>query len=328
MAVKFHDYYKTLGVERSASQEEIQKAYRRMARKHHPDVNKSAGAEAKFKEVGEAYEVLRDPEKRKRYDTLGSSWQAGQEFTPPPEWRGAESHFGGPGPGGTFRVSGDAGQFSDFFRMFFGDHGGGMGGMGGAFGPGANDSPWGAYAQTEHAQDQEAEIEIALEEAYRGAEKRFSLEFLEPGPRGQMQRKGRSYDVKIPAGVTNGSRIRLAGQGGGRGDLYLKVRIAKHPRFEIEDRNLIQTIDIAPWEAALGGEVSVRTLDGAVSMKVPAGTQSGQVLRLRGKGLPKRGGDPGDMLAKIRIVVPKNLDNRERELFEQLSRESGFKPRD
>ncbi|MBN1866812.1 DnaJ domain-containing protein [Candidatus Sumerlaeota bacterium] len=328
MPVKFHDYYKTLGIERPASQEEIQKAYRRMARKYHPDLNKSAGAEAKFKEIGEAYEVLRDPDKRKRYDTLGADWQAGQEFTPPPEWGGGQFRFGGPGGGATFRTSGEAGQFSDFFRMFFGDSTGGMGGMGGLFGGGANESPWGGSAQPEPARDQESEIEIALEEAYRGAAKKFSLEFLERSPSGGMERTRRGYDVKIPAGVTNGSRIRLAGQGGGRGDLYLKVRIRKHPRFELDGRNLTQTIDVAPWEAALGAEVSVPTLDTKVSMKVPAGTSSGQVLRLKGKGLPKRGGTPGDMLVKVRIVVPKDLGRRERELFEALARESGFKPRD
>jgi curved DNA-binding protein len=315
MAVKFQDYYQVLGVERSASQDDIQRAYRKLARKYHPDVNKEASAEEKFKEVTEAYEVLKDPEKRQKYDRLGQNWKAGQEFTPPPGWENVHFNF----QGGDF---GGNGGFSDFFSALFG----GAQGFGGfadeGWRTGGRAGARGGFARP--GQDHEAEIEVTLEDAYHGATRKVQLE--EAGHR-------RSYDVTIPKGVTDGSKIRLPGQGGqgigggAAGDLYLRVKIAPHPKFKVRGHDLLTTVQVAPWEAALGAEIPVPLIDGAVTMKVPPGTQGGQVMRLRGKGLPKRHGEHGDAMATIQIAVPKSMNARERELFEQLAKESAFRPR-
>ncbi|MFP4379247.1 MAG: DnaJ C-terminal domain-containing protein [Candidatus Sumerlaeia bacterium] len=334
MAVKFQDYYELLGVDRSASNEEIQKAFRKQARKYHPDINKTPEAEEKFKQINEAYEVLRDPEKRKRYDQLGQNYHAGQEFTPPPGWENVNVNFGGGRPGGGPNVkftSGDFGGFSDFFQSIFGDMmGGGFGGAQTGATGGRQSNAWRAA----RGQDHEATIQVSLHEAAHGAKKRISLERVSPAGNGGMKPEVSSYDVTIPKGVTDGSTIRLAGQGspgmngGEAGDLYLKVKLQPDPRFEIQGHNLHTQVKLAPWEAALGGEVRVPTLDGSVTMKVPAGTQSGQTLRLREKGLPKRKGSPGDIMVKLQIATPKNLSDKERELFEELAKVSNFKPHD
>lgn len=313
MAVKYKDYYDVLGVPRTASQEEIQKKYRRLARQYHPDVNKNQGAEEKLKEINEAYEVLKDPDKRKRYDTLGANWRAGQDFNPPPGWENVRVDFGQAGRGG---------GFSDFFESLFGRgaHGFDFGGFG-------------AAQADAVGQDQEAEIVVALEEAYRGATKSFALESTEPDGAG-VRRAPRNYRVKIPPGIAEGAKIRLGGQGGrgsGRaraGDLYLRVRIAPHPVFKPQGHDLETEVWVTPWEAALGAKVAAPTLDGPVSITLPAGTQSGQRLRLRGKGLRKRGeNERGDLYARIQIAVPKALSETERQLFEELARQSPFKPR-
>jgi len=319
MPVQFQDYYEILGVPRAASEEEINRAYRKLARQYHPDVNKSPDAPDKFKRVNEAYEVLHDPEKRKRYDHLGPSWQQGQGFTPPPGYENVEVHFGGP--------EGEA-DFSEFFRSVFGD----MSGLGAGFGTRSRrrgaEGVW-----RRRGSDHEAEIELSLEEAAHGATKAIELETLEPGGNGVARPGHKTYQVTVPPGVSNGSRIRLAGQGGqgadggGAGDLYLRVRLKPDRRFHVEGHNLRTSVDVAPWEAALGAEVQVPTLEGVATVKVPPGTSSGQSLRLRGKGLPRRSGQAGDLLATLRIVVPKTLSPRERNLFEQLSRESSFRPR-
>lgn len=314
MAVKFQDYYEVLGVNRSASQDDIQKAFRKLARKYHPDVNKSPEAEDKFKQLNEAYEVLKDPDKRKKYDQLGANWKAGQEFTPPPGWENVQFHF----QGGDF---GDAGGFSDFFRTFFGGAGG-FGGFGDGMRGAAGQRTAGGWARP--GEDHEAEVEVSLEEAFHGGTKKIQLE--EAGQR-------RSYDVTIPKGVGEGSRIRLPGQGGrgigggSAGDLYLRVRLRPHPRFRVQGHDLTTTVTIAPWEAALGAEVNVPLIDGNVTMKIPPGTQGGQIMRLRGKGLPKRGGESGDVRVTVQIAVPKQLTERERELFDTLAKESQFRPR-
>ena len=333
MAVKFRDYYEILGVNRDASPEEIHTSYRKLARKYHPDVNRSQDAETRFKEIQEAYEVLKDPEKRKRYDALGSRWKDGQEFRAPPGWEAFDIRFNGaPGSEG---MEG----FSDFFRILFG----GLGGMdgdlfdAGAFGAGGFTRRGTAFherrAPRRPGEDQEAEIEIALEDAARGARKTVTLERWTTGPDGSLRSKRSTYEVTVPVGVTEGSRIRLArqgeaGMGGGpAGDLYLRIKFKPHPVFTVEGRNLRTTLDIAPWEAVLGAEVPVRTLTGSVNMKIPPGTQAGRTLRLRGKGLPGRNDPAGDLLVTLRVVVPEHPTPREKELYRRLARESSFEPR-
>jgi len=329
MAVKFQDYYEILGVSRSATQAEISRAYKRLARKFHPDVNKSKDAEEKFKQLGEAYEVLRDPEKRRRYDALGSNWRMGQDFTPPPGWENVHFEFrpGQGGPQGFDFTDFGPGGFSDFFRTIFG---GGLSGF-----PGEGTGPFagreGGWATP--GQDVEAALTVSLEDAYRGAKKSVSLQVEEPDSRGRVRRATKTYDVTIPAGTTDDARIRLAGQGGKgsdrgpAGDLYLRVHIAPHPTFRLRNHDLEVDVPVTPWEAALGAKMDVPTLDAAVTMTLPAGTQSGLRLRLRGKGLPKRGGARGDLYAVVRIHVPKELSPKERELFEELAKTSSFNPR-
>ena len=340
MAVKYQDYYEILGVPRSASQEDIHGAYRKLARKYHPDINKSSDAEERFKRVGEAYEVLKDPDKRKKYDALGDNWKMGQDFTPPPGW---EFFSTGPGgrPGGRpagqgfdFQVFGDFGDtpfsgFSDFFETLFGGGFGGFRQQGGAR-RATGGRPGGSAAF--RGQDQEAEIPISIEEAYRGAKKSFTLESTIPNG-SSHQRESKTLEVTIPPGTISGHRLRLRGQGtrgaGGAapGDLYLRVRIQPHPVFRLEGHDLEVEVPVTPWEAALGARIEVPIVDGRAALKLPAGARSGQRLRLRGKGLPRRGGGQGDLYATIRIEVPSKLSSRERELFEELARSSSFQPR-
>jgi curved DNA-binding protein len=336
MAVKFQDYYEILGVPRSASQEEIHASYRKLARKYHPDINKSKDAEEKFKRVGEAYEVLKDPEKRKKYDALGENWKMGQDFTPPPGWEFFSTRPGGRGRssrGFNYEVFGDFGDspfsgFSDFFDMLFGGGAsefrqqGGRRPAGGGFGGSA------AF----RGQDQEAEISISVEDAYRGAKKSLTIESIVPGGSAH-QRESKTLEVTIPAGTTDGQRLRLRGQGtrgaggGEAGDLYLRVHIEPHPLFRVSGNDLEIDVPVSPWEAALGARIEVPIVDGRAALKLPAGARSGQRLRLRGKGLPKRGGGQGDLYAVIRIDVPPRLSSREKELFEELARSSSFQPR-
>lgn len=327
MAVKYQDYYEILGVPRNATQEEIHRAYRRLARKYHPDVNKSPDAEEKFKQIGEAYEVLRDPEKRRRYDALGAHWRAGQDFTPPPGWENVHFEFRtGPGAAADFDFDDfDFGGFSDFFKTLFGASRTG-------FRTGGRRAT--ASAAGLRGQDHEIDVTIPLEDAYHGAKRRIALDVAETDAKGHMDRSTRTYEVTIPAGVTEGSRIRLAGQGGKGvaggppGDLYLRVHIAPHPLFRVREHDLEVDLPVTPWEAALGAKIDVPTPDGKVTMTLPPGVSSGQRMRLRGKGLPKRGGNErGDLYAIIQIAVPKHLSPRERELFEQLARTSSFNPR-
>jgi curved DNA-binding protein len=304
LAVGFRDYYEILGVPRGAGDEEIRSAYRKLAREYHPDVNSDPGAEDRFKEVSEAYEVLRDPEKREKYERLGANWKAGEDVSGASGFGGG---FGGGGfGGGDGQGFGDGAGFSDFFESFFGGRRGASGGFEGFSMRGG---------------DQEATIEVTLEEAARGGKKKISLA------------DGRDFEVQIPPGVRDGQKIRLAGQGGEgasggpAGDLYLRVRIKRHPRFRREDDDLVVEIPVAPWEAALGATVPVPTLKGSAKVKVPAGSSSGRRLRLRGEGMPGPGGRKGDLYASVRIVVPKALGKRERELFEELAAVSRFDPR-
>jgi curved DNA-binding protein len=311
----YKDYYATLGVKKDASQEDIQKAYRKLARKFHPDVNKAPEAEVKFKEVGEAYEVLKDPEKRQKYDQYGSAWnRARQTGAPPPGWENVHFDFGNGGfDFGDMGGGGD--RFSSFFEMLFG---GGAGGRrrGAAAGQGGF-SGFGAGFGTQVGGNAEATLPLTVEEAVQGGTKEIALSDPATGQR-------RTLSVKIPAGVRSGQKIRLAGQGspgmgGAAGDLLLKVEIQPDARFRIEGSDILTTVPVAPWEAALGAEAEVGTPTGPVRLKIPAGSSSGRKIRLRGRGLSKPGGDKGDLLAEIRIVVPDQLSERERELYEQLA---------
>jgi curved DNA-binding protein len=328
----FKDYYATLGVKKDASQEEIQKAYKKLARKFHPDVNKDPAAEAKFKDIGEANEVLKDPEKRQKYDQYGSAWNSTRQTgAPPPGWEGVRFDFGGGGPGGggfDFQGGGAEG-FSSFFDMLFGS---GAGRRGGGFGGGGFGGAGGGGGGGRDGANAEAELPLTLEEATRGGTREISFADGATGER-------KTLSVRIPPGVRSGQKIRLAGQGqagrgGSAGDLLLKIEVLPDPRFRIEGTDLYTTVPVTPWEAALGGEAEVATLDGAVRVRVPAGSSSGRKIRLRGKGLAGRngsagsGGEPGDLIAELRIVVPGELSDRERELFQELAETSEFRPRD
>ena len=316
--MKFRDYYEVMGVARDASQEVIKRAYRRLARKYHPDVSKEADAEAKFKELQEAYEVLKDPEKRVAYNQLGENWRAGQDFRPPPDWgKGFEFSRGGGGGRGS---RGEAGvEFSDFFSELFGARS--------PFGRG------GASGRREYSaagQDHMARVEIDLEDAYRGGTRTIELRTAELGDDGQLRVKPRTLRVNIPAGVTEGQQIRLAGQGspgiggGPSGDLYLEVSFRPHALLAVDGRDVTLELPVAPWEAALGEHVSVPTLGGAVDMKLPVGARAGQKLRLRGRGLP--GPTPGDQYVTLKIVLPPDSPSA-REFFERMKQELTFDPR-
>jgi curved DNA-binding protein len=300
------DFYDVLGVPRSASQQEIQQAYRRLARTLHPDVNPDPAAEDRFKEVAEAYSVLSDPESRRRYDTYGPGYRDA------PDGAGPQPRTApGGGPGDSWFGAGGLGDIDleDLLGGMFGGRGA-RGGRGWGRVPGA---------------DQEVEIELTVEEAYRGGRRSITLS----GPDGQ-----RTLEVTIPAGVTDGQRIRLAGQGGRgsdgapSGDLYLVVRLAPHPRYRVEGRDLHVDLPLTPWEAALGASVAIDTPGGEAKVKVPPGTSSGRRLRLRGRGLPARGGaKAGDLFAHAMVMVPRRLSDEERRLFEELGRVSSFDPR-
>jgi curved DNA-binding protein len=305
--MEYKDYYKILGVSKTASDKEIKAAYRRLAKKHHPDINPgNKEAEARFKEIGEAYDVLSDKEKRKRYDTLGENWQSyGQR---PQGWPGSQ----GGGVRIDFEDLGGAGGFSEFFRTFFGGgggpgFGGGRPGFGGARFPGE---------EIPEATDAEGEVDLTLDEVLKGTTREVALA-------GSKRR----VEVKIPPGVRDGSRVRVAGEGGrgagGRkGDLYLTVRVAPNPNFERRGDDLQTTVRVSLTAAVLGGEAEVPTLDGAVGIKIPPGTPSGQVFRLRGHGLPRLGekGARGDLMATLTVDLPRSLTDRQKELFEELRR--------
>jgi len=316
--MEYKDYYKALGVSKTATQKEVQAAYRKLARKLHPDVNKKPDAEESFKAINEAYEVLKDPEKRKRYDALGANWREGESYRPPPGWENVHFDFGD-GTGG-FEFTGNSGeQFSDFFEGLFG--------RGRARGRTSQDMPGWAM----RGADQETDIDLTLEEAYHGAKKVIRLQQMELEGSSYVP-KSREISVNIPSGISEGKRIRLSGQGGAgaggqNGDLYLRVHILPHKIFNLNGTDLEVEMVISPWEAALGTRVELSTMTGTVNLTIPPGVQSGQKLRLREKGMPSAKGRYGDLYVIIKIVVPKVLSERERELFEELSRVSSFNPR-
>ena len=325
--MKFRDYYKILGVERSASDDEIHKAYRKLARKYHPDVNKEPGAEERFKEIGEAYEVLKDEKKRKRYDALGQNWQMGDDFPPPPGWQNMGGGFR-PRPGGGM---GGGFDFSDFFNSIFG-MGGGRGSAHGPFGQSDFGGFGGFSGGRPRGQDHEAILEITVEDAIQGGKTRFTINTTEIGPDGNPHPANRTLEVKIPDGVREGMRIRIPGQGGSSpggnsGDLYLRLRFKPHDLFRVKEHNLHMHLPVAPWEAALGAKVTVPTPDGKIRVNIKPGSSSGQKLRVPGRGLPKKGGGRGDLIAEVWIVLPDKMSKHERELFEMLADRSSFKPR-
>ena len=314
--MEYRDYYKLLDLPRSASADEIKRAYRKLARRFHPDVSKEKHAEARFKEVQEAYAVLKDPEKRAAYDQLGADFRGGQQFRPPPDW-GHNFEFRA---GGRAAPGGDAG-FSDFFANLFGAGSP----FGAAGGPGSGRGP------RARGEDRRARLELTLEEAFAGVSRQIQLQHAEDSGDGHVALRDRTLRVTVPAGVTTGQVIRLAGQGsagagGGRaGDLLLEVQLLPHRRYAVEGRDVTLELPIAPWEAALGASVATPTLAGSVELRVPPGARSGQKLRLRGRGLP--GEPPGDQYVKLSIVLPPANDARARELYEQLRRELPFDPR-
>jgi len=321
--LQYKDYYAVLGVARDASKDDIQKAYRKLARKYHPDVNKEEGAEGKFKEIAEAYEVLKDPEKRSKYDHYGAAWKAAQQRPgasgPPPGFEEFRFDFGGPGGFSGFDAGSGEG-FSSFFEMLFGR------GAGGArWRPGQRAQAWsGAEPWSAAPADHEAHLPLTLEEAARGGSREITLAEPQSG-------KTRTFRVKIPRGVRSGQRIRLSGQGargdGKRGDLYLLVDLQPHPRFHLEGQDLHTTLEISPWQAALGGQAELPTLEETLTVKVPPGSSSGRRIRLRGKGFPGANGERGDLYAELRIVVPESLSERERRLYQELSEVSPSPPR-
>jgi curved DNA-binding protein len=313
--MEYHDYYKTLGVPRTASADDIKKAYRKLARQYHPDKNKSKDAEARFKEINEANEVLSDEKKRRAYDTLGANWKAGSQFTPPPGWefnfsRGGAGGFGGGGPfggrGGAGGGMGGGASFSDFFSTLFGGAAGAGGGFGGA---GAED-----FGFTQAAQDTRANVTITLEDSFNGSTRTLTLS------------DGRQLSVRIPKGVTAGQTIRLADQGTSGGDLLLSVEFAEHPTFQVKGRDVLVTVQAAPWEVALGAKVPVPTLGGSVELTLRPASHGGQRLRLKGRGLP--GYPAGDQIVTVQIATPPANTDEEKKFYEEMAKHfAGFNPR-
>jgi len=315
----YKDYYRIMGVERDAKADEIKRAYRKLARKYHPDVSKEADAEAKFKEVQEAYEVLKDPEKRAAYDQLGSQWRSGQQFTPPPDW-GRDFEFTT-----SFGGREDSG-FSDFFSSLFGARSPFQGQQRGGGGGGAR---FGGFASS--GEDHAAKIQIDLEDAFRGGSHTIELKAPQLDEQGRVSVRPRTLKVAIPAGVIEGQRIRLGGQGspgtggGPAGDLYLEIGFKPHRMFEANGRDITLTLPVAPWEAALGATIQTPTLAGPVDLRIPANAKAGQKLRLKGRGLP--GPTPGDQYVVLKIVLPPADSAEARALYEKMQKEMPFDPR-
>lgn len=286
--MKYKDYYKILGVSRDAKTDEIRKAYRKLAKQYHPDINKEAGAEEKYKEINEAYEVLKDSEKRQKYDTLGMNWQQGQDFTPPPGWGNS---------GGYQRVE-FGGDFSDFFQTLFG--GGSFGNFGDIFSGGS---------QRHHPmqRDSEAELTLKLEDAVKGG--KYNLRI-----------GSRNISVNLPKGITEGTNLTLKGKSETGGDLHLKIHIEADPVYEIDGHDLTREVKIPVCDAVLGKDLAVNTLSGEVTVKIPPGIQGGQKLRLRGKGMPKRDGTNGDLFIRVKIEIPRHISAKQKELWQELSR--------
>lgn len=283
--MQYKDYYAVLGISRDAKPEDIRKAYRRLSKKYHPDVNKEAGAEEKYKEINEAYEVLKDPEKRQKYDTLGMNWQQGQDFTPPPGWQHVD--FGG-----------NVGDFSDFFQSLFGNSSRGFDSFGDIFSGGGRSTV---------RRDSEVKLTLSLEDAAEAGTHTLLI-------------GNRKISVKLPKGITEGSQIKLPGKSERGGDIYVNIHIAEHKRFAVDKYDLTCEVNVPVWDAVLGKDIHVDTLDGHSNVKMPAGIQDGQKLRLRGKGMPKKDGTNGDLYVRVRIEIPRQLNEQQKALWEELSK--------
>jgi curved DNA-binding protein len=317
MPVKFRDYYEILGVGRTAKEDEIKKTYRKLARKYHPDLNpNNKQAEEKFKEIQEAYEVLGDTEKRRKYDQLGANWKNGADFTPPPNWGGQGGGFQGTinmddlfGRAGAGSQRGSS--FSDFFEALFG--GMGMGGTDAETGRRTR-----AGSRTSRATESETELSLPLEDMHRGTMRKLTV---------RLGNAEKTIDIRIPPGARDDAKIRIPGGGPNGGDLYVRLRQQPHSRFQVKGDDTEVEVAITPWEAALGASVEVPTLEGHAEIRVPPGIASGQRLRLRGQGLNMRGGGRGDHFVRLKIVVPKELTATEKKLFQELANASSFNPR-
>jgi curved DNA-binding protein len=309
--MEYKDYYKIMGVARDATQDGIKRAYRKLARKYHPDVSKEPNAEARFKELGEAYEVLKDAEKRAAYDQLGANWKGGQEFRPPPDWN-AGFEFSGGSPGG-----GDAADFSDFFASLFGRNFRAGGGGGAPF--------------HTKGEDHHAKVLIDLEDSFQGATRAITLRFPAMDAQGHVVTKDRVLNVTIPKGIRAGQHIRLGGQGspgageGNAGDLYIEIEFRPHPLYRIDGRDLYLDLPVTPWEAALGATVKVPTPGGIIELKIPEGSVSGRKLRLKGRGIP--GDPPGDCYVMLAIALPPADSEAARDLYRKMAQELNFNPR-
>jgi curved DNA-binding protein len=307
----YKDYYKIMGVEKTATQDEIKRAYRKLARKYHPDVSKEADAEDRFKEVGEAYEVLKDPEKRAAYDQLGANWQAGQDFNPPPGWDAGFEFSGGGYTGG------NAADFSDFFESLFG---------GGGASAGHHHAGFHAKGEDHHAK-----VLIDLEDAYQGASRSITLQSPELDNQGHVVTRQRTLNVKIPKGVKQGQRIRLTGQGSPglgnapAGDLYLEIAFKQHPLYRVDGRDVYLDLPVTPWEAALGATIKVPTPTGTNDLKIAKGTTSGRKLRLKGRGIPAK--TPGDFYVIPQITLPPADTDAAIALYRKMEQELAYNPR-
>jgi curved DNA-binding protein len=310
--MEYKDYYKVLALTRNATQEEVKRAYRKLARKFHPDVNRDPTAEARFKEIGEAYEVLSDPEKRAAYDQLGEQWRPGQEFQPPPGWDAGFEFSGAPSPDA-------AGQFSDFFAALFG-------GLGRREPPHRGRTEFSARGEDHHAR-----ILIDLRDALEGATRTISLRVPTVDDAGHVVLRDRTLNVTIPKGITQGQQLRIKGQGapglgrGAAGDLFLEVQLRKDPRYRVLGRDLYLDVPLAPWEAALGASVKIPTPQGPIMLKIPAGSAQGQEMRIKGRGIPAA--EPGDLFAVLKIVLPPADTAQARKVYEDMARELAFDPR-
>ena len=319
--MEFKDYYKIMGVARDATQDDIKRAYRQLARKYHPDVSKEADAEARFKELGEAYEVLKDPEKRAAYDRLGSNWKGGQQFRPPPDWNEGFEFSGGGFTGG------DGTDYSEFFEQLFGRA---------TQSRGTSHGPFRGRAGHAHGTDRHAKVLIDLEDAYQGATRMITLQVPETDAQGNVLLREKKLNVTIPRGIRAGQSIRLSGQGapgigqGKAGDLYLEIEFRPHPHYRVDQRDVMLDLPLAPWEAALGASVTVPTPNGPVELKIPAGSAPGAKLRLKGRGIPtaSASGVAGDFYAILQIALPPASDEAARAVYRDMAKHfSGFNPR-
>ena len=316
--MEYRDYYRIMGIERDATQDEIKRAYRKLARKYHPDVSKETDAEARFKEVGEAYEVLKDPEKRAAYDQLGANWKAGEEFRAPPDW---DAGFEFSGAGFRDAFGGDTGDYSDFFETLFG---GGFDRQG--YTPQGTRQAWHARGGDHHAK-----VLIDLEDAMAGATRSISLRVPVVDAQGHVTTRERVLRVSIPKGVKQGQHIRLAGQGnpglgeGKPGDLYLEIEFNPHSIYRVDGRDVYLDVPVTPWEAALGATIKIPTPAGRVDMKIKPGTRNGSKLRLKGRGIP--GTPPGDLFVILQVALPPAATEREKQLYRDMQQEFDFNPR-